>query len=72
MNDFSLDNSIVTIRYKIVILGDVSVGKSSAILSCLEYSNFFKSWDEIIKFSSDILRIFSKSKFLISISSKMG
>jgi Ras-related protein Rab-6A len=31
MNDFSLDNSIVTIRYKIVILGDVSVGKSSLI-----------------------------------------
>ena len=31
MNDFSLDDSIVTIRYKIVILGDVSVGKSSLI-----------------------------------------
>jgi small GTP-binding protein len=30
-NDFSIDNSIITTRFKIVVLGDVAVGKSSLI-----------------------------------------
>lgn len=30
-SEFSIDNSVITTRFKIVILGDVSVGKSSLI-----------------------------------------
>lgn len=30
-DNFSIDTSIITIRYKVVIVGDVSVGKSSLI-----------------------------------------
>jgi len=29
--DFSIDSSVITTRFKIVVLGDVSVGKSSII-----------------------------------------
>lgn len=40
MQDFSIDESVITIRYKVVIIGDVAVGKSSLVTRLS--SNHFK------------------------------
>jgi len=39
--DFSIDSSIITTRYKMVVLGDVAVGKTSVISKIID--NKFKT-----------------------------
>ena len=48
MNTSDLGNSIMTVRYKIVFVGDVGVGKTSIMNRFI--SNYFKEGYDVNKF----------------------